>query len=196
MHITLITSLHVFSLRLTGALCICRVFPGSKWVFGAPKKKCSWSVLPQLRIEQTRRHAYQVDYYWSKQNEGSAVAYLKHTIENIFADMHVMNTVLFFLFFFPSQTFFCLRRLGFVIGVQENGVGARPHFLYAGKTLIWLVWTRSSSIRWHWHLCDVRDVFLKWNRFQLHAGTFYYVVLLHNQSREKYHPTGNSDLVP
>jgi len=46
--------------------------------------------------------------------------------------MHVMNTV---FVFFPSQTFFCLRRSGFVIGVRENGLGARPNFLYAGKTL-------------------------------------------------------------
>ena len=29
----------------------------------------------QLRIVQTRRHAYQLDYYWSKQNLVSAVAY-------------------------------------------------------------------------------------------------------------------------
>jgi len=40
-----------------------------------------YSRTSQLRIEQIR-HAYQLDYYWSKQNEGSAVAYLKHTIEN------------------------------------------------------------------------------------------------------------------
>jgi len=46
--------------------------------------------------------------------------------------MHVMNTV---FFFFPSQTFFCLRRSGFVIGVRGNGLGARQNFLYAGKTL-------------------------------------------------------------
>jgi len=59
---------------------------------------------------------------------------LKHTIENIFADMHVMNTS--FLFYFSSQTFFCLRRSGFVIGVWENGLGARPNFLYAGKALL------------------------------------------------------------
>jgi len=61
----------------------------------------------QLRIDQTRRHAYQLHYHWSKQNEGSAVASLKHTIENIFADMHVMNTVCF-LFFFHRRLFFAL----------------------------------------------------------------------------------------
>jgi len=43
-----------------------------------------------------------------------------------------MNSFLFF----SSQTFFCLRRSGFVIGARENGVGARPNFLYAGKTLL------------------------------------------------------------
>jgi len=75
-----------------------------------------------------------LDYYESKQNEGSAVAYLKHTIENIFADMHVMNTG--FLFCFSIADFFCLRRSGFVIGVRENGLGARPNFLHAGKTLL------------------------------------------------------------
>jgi len=98
----------------------------------------SWPLCPftsQLRFDQTRRHAYQLDYYLSKQNEGSAVADLKHTIENIFADMHMMNTGFFFSFFSIAD-FFCLRRSGFVIGARENGLGVRPNVLYAGKTLI------------------------------------------------------------
>jgi len=37
----------------------------------------------------------------------TAVAYLKHTIENIFADMHAMNTV--FFVFFHRRLFFALR---------------------------------------------------------------------------------------
>jgi len=37
--------------------------------------------------------------------------------------------------FFHRGLFFCFRRSGFVIGVRENGLGERLHFLYAGKTL-------------------------------------------------------------
>jgi len=38
-------------------------------------------------------------------------------------------------FFFSIPDFFCLRRSGLVIGVRENGLDARPNFLYAGKSL-------------------------------------------------------------
>src|SRR4029434_2239815 len=41
----------------------------------------------------------------------------------------------FFLFIFYRRLFWCLRRSGFVVGAWENGLGARPNFLYAGKTL-------------------------------------------------------------
>src|SRR4029434_4649446 len=41
----------------------------------------------------------------------------------------------FFYFFFIADFFWCLRRSGFVVGARENGLGARPNFLYAGKTL-------------------------------------------------------------
>jgi len=81
-----------------------------------------WSCKPRGNTE--------LDHYWSKQNEGSAAADLKHTIENIFADMHVMNSF-YFCFFFH-------RRLFFALGARENGLGARPNFLYAGKTLIYI----------------------------------------------------------
>src|SRR4029434_5588633 len=48
-----------------------------------------------------------------------------------------MNDSFFFFFFFflNRGLFFCLRRSGFVVGARENGLGARPNFLYAGKTL-------------------------------------------------------------
>src|SRR4029434_9625606 len=41
----------------------------------------------------------------------------------------------FFYLFFIADFFFCLKRSGFVVGARENGLGARPNFLYAGKTL-------------------------------------------------------------
>src|SRR4029434_10847171 len=41
----------------------------------------------------------------------------------------------FFNLFFIADFFWCLRRSGFVVGARENGLGARPNFLYAGKTL-------------------------------------------------------------
>ena len=41
----------------------------------------------------------------------------------------------FYLFIFIADFFFCLRRSGLVVGARENGLGARPNFLYAGKTL-------------------------------------------------------------
>ena len=41
----------------------------------------------------------------------------------------------FFYLFFIADFFWCLRRSGFVVGARENGLGARPNFLYAGKTL-------------------------------------------------------------
>jgi len=47
------------------------------------------------------------------------------SIENIFADVHVMNSL-------KKKN---LRGLFFALGARENGLGARPHFLYAGKTL-------------------------------------------------------------
>ena len=42
----------------------------------------------------------------------------------------------FFYLFFIWDFFWCLKRSGFVVGARENGLGARPNFLYAGKTLI------------------------------------------------------------
>src|SRR4029434_6233800 len=42
----------------------------------------------------------------------------------------------FFYLFFITDFFWCLRRSGFVVGARENGLGARPNFLYAGKTLL------------------------------------------------------------
>src|SRR4029434_9786939 len=42
----------------------------------------------------------------------------------------------FLFIYFHRGLFFCLRRSGFVVGAQENGLGARPNFLYAGKTLL------------------------------------------------------------
>src|SRR4029434_6239032 len=42
----------------------------------------------------------------------------------------------FLFIYFHRRLFFCLRRSGFVVGAQENGLGARPNFLYAGKTLL------------------------------------------------------------
>ena len=41
----------------------------------------------------------------------------------------------FYLFIFIADFFFCLRRSGFVVGARENGLGAHPNFLNAGKTL-------------------------------------------------------------
>src|SRR4029434_8807602 len=41
----------------------------------------------------------------------------------------------FFYLFFIADFFWCLRRSRFVVGARENGLGARPNFLYAGKTL-------------------------------------------------------------
>src|SRR4029434_7628346 len=42
----------------------------------------------------------------------------------------------FYLFiYFHRRLLVCLRRSGFVVGGRENGLGARPNFLYAGKTL-------------------------------------------------------------
>src|SRR4029434_2434447 len=41
----------------------------------------------------------------------------------------------FFNLFFNADFFWCLRRSRFVVGARENGLGARPNFLYAGKTL-------------------------------------------------------------
>src|SRR4029434_856486 len=41
----------------------------------------------------------------------------------------------FFYLFFIADFFWCLRRSGFVVGARENGLGAHPNFLYAGKTL-------------------------------------------------------------
>ena len=66
--------------------------------------------------------------YWSKQNEGWAT-YLKHTTENIFADMHCTRDEHCFLHLF------FIADLGFVIGTRENGLGSLPNILYAGKTL-------------------------------------------------------------
>src|SRR4029434_1695197 len=45
-------------------------------------------------------------------------------------------TAFFYLFiYFIADFFFCLRRSRFDVGARENGLGARPNFLYAGKTL-------------------------------------------------------------
>src|SRR4029434_8813740 len=50
----------------------------------------------------------------------------------------------FFNLFFYRRVFFCLRRSGFVVGARENGVGARPNFLYAGKTLVYVCVEKST----------------------------------------------------
>src|SRR4029434_4271219 len=42
----------------------------------------------------------------------------------------------FFYFIFIADFFWCFRRSGFVVGARESGLGARPNFLYAGKTLV------------------------------------------------------------
>ena len=46
-----------------------------------------------------------------------------------------MNDSFFLFIFFIADFFWCLRRSGFVVGARENGLGAHPNFLYAGKTL-------------------------------------------------------------
>src|SRR4029434_4672750 len=46
-----------------------------------------------------------------------------------------MNDSFFLFIYFIADFFFCLRRSRFVVGARENGLGARPNFLYAGKTL-------------------------------------------------------------
>ena len=77
------------------------------------------------------------------------------------------------------QTFFCLRRLGFFIGARENGLGVRPHFLYAGKTLerkaVVLVWAAlkyhpgcwrrpgwTTLFVWVWELHNASTVWWEW----------------------------------
>src|SRR4029434_6806688 len=46
-----------------------------------------------------------------------------------------MNDSFFLFYFFIADFFFSLSRSRFVLGARENGLGARPNFLYAGKTL-------------------------------------------------------------
>ena len=99
-------------------ICICTSVLVHIWLARAAEQQLTgrsvYSRSSQLRIDQTRRHTYQLDYYWSKQNEGSDVYYLKNTIENIFADMH------------------CTR----VIGAREDGLGA-PKFSLCRKNPVY-----------------------------------------------------------
>src|SRR4029434_7733047 len=44
-------------------------------------------------------------------------------------------TAFFYLFILSRTFFFCIRRSRFDVGARENGLGARPNFFYAGKTL-------------------------------------------------------------
>src|SRR4029434_6755908 len=47
-----------------------------------------------------------------------------------------MNDSFFLFIYFITDFFFCLRRSRFDVGARENGLRARPNFLYAGKTLV------------------------------------------------------------
>src|SRR4029434_8034661 len=64
----------------------------------------------------------------------------------------------FFCLFFIADFFWCLRRSGFVVGARENGLGARPNFLYAGKTLVYqsrkkhVIPTDTNSMYTHHHV--------------------------------------------
>src|SRR4029434_10216795 len=68
----------------------------------------------------------------------------------------------FFNLFFIADFFWCLRRSGFVIGARENGLGARPNFLYAGKTLVLGEGYKKLSQRFQLSVSTVRNVIKKW----------------------------------
>ena len=79
-----------------------------------------------------------------------AAAALKSTVraQNTIKLNCAMNDSFLFIYF-HRRLFFCLRRSGFVVGAQENGLGARPNFLYAGKTL--------ESVTSCWTITDTPD---------------------------------------
>src|SRR4029434_8406162 len=77
---------------------------------------------------------------WLRGWEVGQAAALKSTVraQNTIKLNCAMNDSFFFIYFI-ADFFFFLRRSRFVVGVRENGLGARPNFLYAGKTLLMCV---------------------------------------------------------
>src|SRR4029434_9842406 len=53
----------------------------------------------------------------------------------LFLFLFFYRRLFFSRYVYSLDFFFCLRRSRFVVGARENGLGARPNFLYAGKTL-------------------------------------------------------------
>src|SRR4029434_2946242 len=75
---------------------------------------------------------------WLRGWEVAQAAALKSTARpqnTIKLNCAMNDSFFFYLFFYRGLFFFCLRRSRFVVGARENGLGARPNFLYAGKTL-------------------------------------------------------------